>query len=100
MLAKRWLVCGLVMALFGEVAADERAPSTLRMRPRAWHTRVFRPLRLAQPTEPTPPAEGTPAEGTPADGAPAVAPEPTSEPPPNVAKTPDLSDEELAKMSE
>ncbi|HEY5922315.1 MAG TPA: TonB-dependent receptor [Kofleriaceae bacterium] len=93
------------MVLFGDALADDSAPapSTLRMRPRAWHTRVLRPLRLAQPTEPTPPAEdtgeGAPADPPPAEGIPGVGAR-ASEQPANVEQTPNLSDEELAKMAE
>ena len=108
MIVTRWLVCSLVIVTFGDAAADDAsktapAPTTLRMRQRGWHTRVFRPLRLAQPTEPAPvdpPAEGEPAvEPAPAQGALPVGAR-AAEQPANVEQTPNLSDEELAKMAD
>jgi iron complex outermembrane recepter protein len=96
MVAYRWLLCTALLFSVGDVAADNHAPSSLRMRPRAWHTRVLRPLRLAQPAEPTTPGD---AEGAPAEPAP-TEPTPPPEPAPNVEKTPDLTDEQLAAIAE
>jgi outer membrane receptor protein involved in Fe transport len=106
----RLFLYGVVIAgLGGTTLADDRpAPTTLRMRTRPAMTKLrplrqVRPVRLAQPTEPpaedtadTPLPEGAPAEPAPADAAP-VPPPPDQ---PNVAETPNLSDEELAKMAE
>src|SRR5262245_1969133 len=114
----RTLACSVCLIFVGvaPVAADttSNAPKSLRMRPAA---RAPTPgaKRVAQaPTPDTPPPSGDkpPADGT---GAPSAAPEPTpppadptaapapeakpAEPPKPVAETPNLTDEELKKLS-
>src|SRR5262245_43741137 len=90
--------------------ADDAAPTSLRMRPRGktvGHHRWPRPV--AQPTPDQPPLDTNPQplptpppdQPPPPEQTPPPAPNPPSpNPPPPETKTPDISDEELLKMSE
>jgi iron complex outermembrane receptor protein len=110
--AMQCLRSGLVALLVvgGNAAADNRAPSTLRMRTRATinaekanQLTKRRPLRLAQPTtdEPAPADDAVPpdAVAAPANVVGAPAAEMPSTPAPDAA-TDTISDEELAKLAE
>src|SRR5689334_16267659 len=91
--------------------ADDAAPTSLRMRPHtkgASHHKANRPVAQPTPdqppdTNPTPPPDQPPPTPPP-DQPPPAPPPPAPNPPPgpadNVPKTPDISDEELLKMSE
>src|SRR5262245_36146773 len=89
--------------------ADDAAPTSLRMRPHgkgASHQKAHRPVAQPTPdqppdTNPTPPPDQPPTpppEPPPAPNPPA--PNPTPAPADTVPKTPDISDEDLLKMSE
>jgi iron complex outermembrane receptor protein len=108
----------LVFLGIGSAAADP-APKSLRMRShrvdvqQARKVQQRRPLRVAQPepapTDPAPtPPDGSapPPDGTavpppePTPPTPAPEPTPTPTPAPEVTATPNLTDEELAKLAE
>ncbi len=92
---KRNLYSACLILLGAGAANADPAPRSLHMRPGQRSQ-----ARVAQPDQPTPPADGT---TPPTDGTPAPTPTPTPTPAPtkpNVPATPNLSDEELAKMAE
>src|SRR5262245_7012635 len=97
-----WLCVAWIGSLSNAAAADP-SPTTLRMRQPG-----KRPVR-AVPRTPQPVAQGEhageppvpPPPGSDSEPAPATPPaEPPAPPADNVPATPNLSDEELAKMSE
>jgi len=103
------LACSVSLVLVGvaPVAADNNAPSSLRMRERKPGGARWSPLRWARRVAQAQPAGGDPAaSATPAadPAAPAAEPPAPAQPAPAaappVAETPGLSDEELAKLSE
>ena len=89
------------MAALTPSVGEADSPRTLRMRTvdkeaarKAWTRRPL--LRLAQTPDAPVPADPVPTDPPPTDPAPA----PEQPPQPNVPATPDLTDEELAKLAE
>src|SRR4051794_33911921 len=98
---KRNLYSACLILLGAGAANADPAPRSLHMRP-GQRTQA----RVAQPDAPPPPDNGgappAPTGDAPAEppATPATPATPPPTPAPNVAATPNLSDEELAKMAE